>query len=61
MNSTTFWIYVAMYLYGFPMIIWAIFFDKHPTEKSLKAAKIGLFLLAWTLFYFFYVLKDGIK
>lgn len=60
MDKTTFWIYLAMYMYGFPLMIWAIFLDKHPTKTSLKAAKIGLFLLSLTLLYFFYVLKDGI-
>lgn len=61
MDITTFWIYLAMYLYGFPLMIWAIYFDKHPTRKSLLAAKIGLAILLLTLIYFFYVLRNGIQ
>lgn len=56
MDKTTFFIYIAMYIYGFSMMIWAIFFDKHPTKKSIKASKIGIYALIATLFYFFYVL-----
>ena len=61
MDNTTFYIFIAMYLYGFPLMIWAIFFDKHPTKKSLKVSKFGLAVLTLTLFYFFYVLSHGNK
>lgn len=60
MDRTTFWIYVAMYLYGFPLMIWAAYFDKHPTQTSLKASKIGLIVLSLTLIYFAYAIKDGL-
>lgn len=56
MSITVFWIYIAMYIYGFSLMIWAIFFDKHPTKTSLRAAKWGLTGLIITLFYFFYTL-----
>lgn len=56
MDTTTFFFYIAMYIYGFSLIIWALFFDKHPTSKSLKGAKYGLIGLLLTLFYFTYVL-----
>lgn len=56
MDKTTFFIYIAMYLYGFSMMIWAIFFDKHPTKRSIRASKIGIGALIVTLFYFFYVI-----
>ena len=60
MDRTTFWIYIAMYSYGFPLMIWTAYFDKNPTQKSLKASKIGLIVLSLTLIYFFYVIKDGL-
>ena len=52
MDRTTFWIYIAMYLYGFPLLIWAAYFDKNPSKTSLKASKIGLLILFFTLIYF---------
>lgn len=61
MDLKTFLFFVAMYIYGFSLMIWAIFFDKRPTKKSVLASKIGLVVLSLTLFYFFYVLKDGVK
>lgn len=51
-----------MYLYGFSLTLWAIFFDKHPTKKSRNGAIIGLVGLILTLFYFIYVLTTiGLK
>ena len=61
MDVTTFIVYIAMYIYGFSLMIWAIFFDKRPTKKSIAVSKFGLAVLICTLFYFFYVLKDGLK
>ena len=56
MDTQTFIIYVAMYLYGFSLTIWALFFDKHPTKKSYYGALYGLLGLVLTLIYFIYVL-----
>lgn len=56
MDTKTFFIYVIMYIYGFSLTVWAIFFDKNPTKKSRNGAIIGLVGLILTLFYFFYVL-----
>lgn len=56
MDFSTFIVYIAMYLYGFSLTIWAIFFDKHPTKRSRNGAIFGLIGLILTLFYFFYVL-----
>lgn len=56
MDIKTFFIYLAMYAYGFSLMTWAIFFDKRPTKKSKNAAKIGLGCLILTLFYFGYIL-----
>lgn len=56
MDRTTFFLYLAMYVYGFALMIWALFYDKNPTKKSLKASKIGMICLLATLLYFFYVL-----
>lgn len=56
MDFTTLMVYIAMYIYGFSLTIWAIFFDKNPTKRSRNGAIIGLTVLILTLFYFFYVL-----
>jgi Zn-dependent protease with chaperone function len=56
MDTMTFFIYIGMYVYGFSLIIWALFFDKHPTKKTKKAALFGLIGLTLTVFYFAYVL-----
>jgi hypothetical protein len=56
MDTKTFLIYVAMYMYGFSLMIWALFFDKYPTKTTLKGAKFGLIALSLTLLYFLYVL-----
>lgn len=45
-----------MYLYGFGLTLWAIFFDKKPTKKSYYAGVFGFLALILTLFYFIYVL-----
>lgn len=57
MDTKTLTIYMVMYLYGFSLMIWALYFDKHPTKKSLKAAKWGLIGLLLTLVYVVYVLS----
>ncbi len=46
-----------MYIYGFSLTLWSIFFDKHPTQTSRKVGKVGLIALGLTLFYFIYVLS----
>lgn len=56
MDKTTFMIYIALYVYGFSLTIWAIFFDKHPTEKSRRGAIFGLIALLLTVIYVIYVL-----
>ncbi len=59
MDRTTFLIFLGMYIYGFSLTLWAMFFDKHPTKKSVKVSTFGLIGLILTLFYFFYVLYMG--
>lgn len=56
MDKQTLLIYLAMYLYGFSLTIWAIFFDKRPTKRSRNGAIYGLIALCLTLVYFVYVL-----
>ncbi|CUI17959.1 hypothetical protein PNK_2363 [Candidatus Protochlamydia naegleriophila] len=56
MDITTLIVYIAMYIYGFSLMIWAIFLDKHPTKKTKNAGIFGLIVLLCTLVYFFYVL-----
>jgi hypothetical protein len=56
MDVLTLIIYIIMYIYGFSLTIWAIFFDKHPTKTSRNGAIFGLIALILTLFYFVYVL-----
>lgn len=56
MDTSTLFIYLAMYIYGFSLTIWAIFFDKHPTKKSRYGAIFGLIALILTVFYVVYVL-----
>ncbi len=56
MDFNTFLIYIALYVYGFSLMVWTLFFDKRPTKKTQLAAKFGLIALILTLFYFFYVL-----
>jgi len=56
MDFTTFIIYIIMYIYGFGLMIWAVFLDKQPTKKTRRFAIFGLIALILTLFYFFYVL-----
>jgi hypothetical protein len=56
MDTTTLIIYIVMYIYGFSLTIWAIFFDKRPTKKSRNGAIFGLVGLILTLFYVIYVL-----
>jgi hypothetical protein len=62
MDIKTFFIYIVMYLYGFSLTIWAIFFDKRPTKISRNGAIIGLIALLLTVIYFVYVLwRFGLK
>ena len=56
MDINTLLIYSAMYVYGFSLMIWAIYFDKRPTKLSVKAAKFGCLCLILTMFYTVYVL-----
>lgn len=56
MDSTTLIIYIVMYLYGFSLMIWTIFFDKRPNKKSRNGAIVGLIALILTVFYVIYVL-----
>jgi hypothetical protein len=56
MDVQTLIIYIVMYIYGFSLMIWEIFFDKHPTKTSRNAAIVGLIGLILTVFYFVYVL-----
>ena len=56
MDTKTFLVYIVMYVYGFSLTIWAIFFDKNPTKKTLIGAKFGLIVLILTVCYFVYVL-----
>ena len=41
MDTKTFIIYLIMYIYGFSLMIWAIFFDKHPTKKATMEQFLG--------------------
>ena len=56
MDLKTLLVYSIMYIYGFSLMIWAIFIDKNPTKKSRNGAIIGLIALILTLFYCIYVL-----
>ncbi len=51
MDVNTFLIYIAMYIYGFSLMVWAIFFDKRPTKKTLIGAKLGLIGLTLTVIH----------
>lgn len=55
MDLTTLLIYIAMYAYGFPLMIWTLFFDKRPTKLSRNSALVGLIALTLTLIYVIYV------
>lgn len=57
MDLSTLLIYIGMYIYGFSLTIWAIFFDKRPTKRSRNGAIIGLVALSLTVFYVVYVLS----
>lgn len=62
MDAKTLIIYIVMYIYGFSLMIWAIFFDKRPTKRSRNGAIAGLTALILTVFYVIYVLwTAGIK
>jgi drug/metabolite transporter (DMT)-like permease len=59
MDKTTLIIFLCMYVYGFSLTLWAIFLDKRPTPKSLKAAKWGLFGLLLTVAYYLFMFGTG--
>jgi hypothetical protein len=62
MDVNTLIIYIVMYIYGFSLMIWAIFFDKRPTKRSRNGAIAGLIALILTVFYVIYVLwTAGLK
>lgn len=56
MDVQTLIIYIVMYVYGFSLMIWAIFFDKRSTKRSRNGAIFGLIALILTIFYVIYVL-----
>jgi hypothetical protein len=56
MDVTTILFFLGMYVYGFSLMIWAVFFDKHPSRISVKASIVGLVVLTCTVFYFIYIL-----
>lgn len=56
MSIQTIVIFTLMYIYGFSLMIWAIFFDKRPTKTSVNASIFGIFVLITTLFYCAYQL-----
>ncbi len=56
MEMTTLLVYIAMYLYGFPLMLWSIFYDKNPTKLSRNFAIFGLTVLISTVIYLIYVL-----
>lgn len=56
MDVQTLIIYIVMYIYGFSLMIWAIFFDKRPTKRSRNGAIFGIIALIFTIFYVIYVL-----
>lgn len=56
MDTTTLFVYIAMYIYGFSLMIWTLFWDKHPTKTSRYASILGLTVLILSVFYVIYVL-----
>lgn len=52
MDLKTFLFFLAMYIYGFSLMVWAIFIDKHPTKTSRNAAIAGLVIMLLTLVYY---------
>ena len=56
MDIKTLLFFLAMYIYGFSLMIWALFFDKRPTKTSLMVSKWGLIALILTVFYCIYAL-----
>ena len=61
LDRTMIIVLLVMYAYGFSLMIWAIYFDKKPTPKSVKAAKWGLAGLIATLLYFFVMWIAGLE
>jgi len=61
MDRNTLYLFLAMYIYGFSLTIWAIWFDKHPTKTSVRVSIFALIVLILTLFYFFYAISHGIR
>ncbi len=56
MSITTLVIYAIMYIYGFSLMLWTIFWDKRPTRLSRNAGITGLLALLVTLAYTIYTL-----
>lgn len=54
MSLTTLLIFIAMYIWGFSLTIWAIFFDKYPTKTSRYASIFALCALIASLLYFLF-------
>lgn len=56
MDVKTIIIFAVMYVYGFSLMIWAIYFDKHPTKTSVYASIFGIIVLIASMFYCAYKL-----
>lgn len=56
MDVQTIVIFSIMYIYGFTLMIWAIYFDKHPTKLSVNASIFGIIVLIASIFYCAYKL-----
>jgi len=62
MDKATLLLYLAMYIYGFSLTIWAIFYHKYRTNTTRNVAIGGLIGLILTVFYVIYALVTiGIK
>lgn len=61
MSRGTLVLFLIMYAYGFGLMLWAIFLDKHPTALSVKAAKFGLAGLILTVLYFIFMFGSGMQ
>lgn len=46
--------FIGLYVWGFSLTIWAIFFDKQPSKLSVKASKFALAALLASLGWFLY-------
>ena len=54
MDNPTLLFFVALYVWGFTLTIWAIFIDKHPTKKTINVSKFALAVLLGSLVYFYF-------